>query len=598
MLLPDECPSPGLTEDIRFVHPFSGESSGFEASSISDVTNWLEKGGPGFDVLNPAMARWIQWRIGPHACAWISSESKITPESVVYSPADPRLRDTTIWHQQSSARAWAEATAPDGHGQAALLWMQVDWAEEWVGCSADWRDVWSGRWLHSWLMAHLLKTVTEACGPESVLYPWLRGQPWYDRLHEAHLKAARIKSAGGKTLWDIWDLVEPSCPWLTPSLPNGFLALVPSQFDVRSITSVLDGQNPKSAWRQISDACWEHLKQQGRVASGQRRAWDHQTSHAWRVVWQVWPWKPEADLPAGWTWAAQLQLLQHHFRARQETCDFAAVPSAPSGDKNEPSHPEGLAAVSRIREVWLETEFMQPYFPGQDLQVANLRYSRLPVCATERPLGRGAASHGVLSRNGDTLLLAAERCAVLAVEVDQRWLAGEKMPAVKQVLAGSVIDYFERQVAGSVEWLNLPRPMSLALQQQLSAALSHFGLYAVPRIVAAHGGALLESSGDKVLAVVPVLQALDCLHGLRLAFQGSTDLPAVYPEQFAPTARGFILLAESHRRAAEPSWPLLVPGPKATFSARLAIGSGRESVDVLLRAAQTPGDADSLIPWG
>jgi hypothetical protein len=183
----------------------------------------------------------------------------------------------------------------------------------------------------------------------------------------------------------------------------------------------------------------------------------------------------------------------------------------------------------------------------------------------------------------------------LAVEVDQPWLAGEKMPAVRQVLAGSVTDYFERQVAGGVEWLNMPRPMSLALQQQLSEALSHFGLYAVPRIVEAHGGVVLESSGCKVLAVVPVSQALDCLHGLRLAFQGSSDLPAVYPEQFAPTARGFIRLAESHRRPVEPAWPLLVPGSKATFSACLAIGSGRESVDVLLRAAQTPGDADGLI---
>ena len=410
ILLPDECPSPGLTEDIRFVHPFSGESSGFEASSISDVTDWLEKAGQGFEVSNPAMARWIQWRTGPHACAWIPSEPKITPESLVYSLADARLRDTTIWHRQSSARAWTEATAPDGHGQAALLWMQVDWAEEWAGCSADWRDAWSGRLLHSWLMAHVLKTVTDACGPESVLYPWLRGQPWYDRLNQAQLKAAQIKSAGGKTLWEIWGLGEESSPWLTPSLPNGFLALVPSHFDVRSITSVLDGHNPKSAWRQVSDACWEHLKQQGRVASGQRRAWDYQTSHAWRVGWQLWPWKPEAeileslgrirevsasqftrarqvaeavvspgkavaDLPAGWTWAAQLQLLQHHLRARQETCDFAAVPSASSGDQNEPSHPEDLSAMSRIREVWLETEVMRPFFPGQDPQVDSLRYS-------------------------------------------------------------------------------------------------------------------------------------------------------------------------------------------------------------------------------
>jgi hypothetical protein len=260
--------------------------------------------------------------------------------------------------------------------------------------------------------------------------------------------------------------------------------------------------------------------------------------------------------------------------------------------------------VSRIREVWLETAAMQPSFPEPAMQTASVRNNAAgrstaqigaPACsrlgALDDPKPTASRRSG---GDGAPPFLAAEHCAVLAVEADQPWLAGEKMPAVKQVLAGSVIDYFERQAPGGVEWLKLPRPMSLALYRQLGEALSHFGLSAVPRIMAAHGGAVLESYGCKVLAVVPVSQALDCLHGLRLAFQGSTDLPAVYPEQFALTARGFILLAESHRRAVEPSWPLLVPGPMATLSARLAIGSSREPVDVLLQAALTSGDANRL----
>ena len=367
--LPDECPSPEWTMGQSFVHPFSGESSGFEACSRSDETDWLKTVRQGLNASNPAMSHWLQWRAGPLAWDWLSSTPNLPLASLVYSPADTRLCDTTIWHGQSSTRAWAAATAPEGRGQPALLWMEVDWAGEWAGGLSDWRDAWGERLLRSWLMAHLLKTVADACGPESVLYPWLRGQPWYDRLNQAELKAAQIRSAGSKTLWDIWGLDKPPCPWLTPSLPNGFLALVPAQFDVRSITSMLDGHNPKSAWRQLSDACWEHLKRQGRAASGQRRAWDYQTSQAWRVSWQKWPWKPEADLveslgrvgevsasefrparptaeaaaspgrivadmPAAWTWAAQLELLQHYAQARRATCDFAAVPAV-SGDQND-----------------------------------------------------------------------------------------------------------------------------------------------------------------------------------------------------------------------------------------------------------------------
>jgi hypothetical protein len=74
-------------------------------------------------------------------------------------------------------------------------------------------------------------------------------------------------------------------------------------------------------------------------------------------------------------------------------------------------------------------------------------------------------------------------------------------------------------------------------------------------------------------------------------------LEEVYPGLFTKTAEGFIQIADSNdtnqgdwdrgcRRPAEPTWPLLVPGPQATVSVGLAIGHVKEPLQDMIKEAR------------
>ncbi len=193
--------------------------------------------------------------------------------------------------------------------------------------------------------------------------------------------------------------------------------------------------------------------------------------------------------------------------------------------------------------------------------------------------------------------------AVLALDGDQigKWLSGEKTPAIEQVITdkAKAADYFRQHVQGvDVEqWLKSPRPLSPGYHLQFSEALANFGLYCARRIVEAHHGQLIYSGGDDVLAMLPAAEAIACAQGLRLAFQGkSKELVAHADGRYAhlfdaDVPEGFIRLKDDDwyrgcRRPAEPSWPLLVPGPRATVSVGLAIGHMREPLQDMVREAQ------------
>ena len=176
--------------------------------------------------------------------------------------------------------------------------------------------------------------------------------------------------------------------------------------------------------------------------------------------------------------------------------------------------------------------------------------------------------------------------AVLALDGDEmgKWLSGDKAPAVEKVLTSKAGAYFRKHVPGSESWLQSHRSVSPSYHLQFSEALANFGLYAVRRIVEYHCGQLIYAGGDDVLAMLPADEALACAQGLRLAFRGDKALAKNYPEDFTEAPAGFIWLQNPTN--AEPSWPLLVPGPKATVSVGLAIGHVKEPLQDMVREAQ------------
>lgn len=119
--------------------------------------------------------------------------------------------------------------------------------------------------------------------------------------------------------------------------------------------------------------------------------------------------------------------------------------------------------------------------------------------------------------------------AVIAMDGDQmgKWMSGEKLPSLKDNCSPKAKDYLEKiGVDKSVKRLMTP-----SYHLQFSEALSNFSIYSVREIVEKHGGVLVYSGGDDVLAYVPAKKAIACAKEIRNAFRKDFDKGRIYPGQ-------------------------------------------------------------------
>lgn len=173
--------------------------------------------------------------------------------------------------------------------------------------------------------------------------------------------------------------------------------------------------------------------------------------------------------------------------------------------------------------------------------------------------------------------------AVLAFDGDLmgRWVSGEKMPAfAEQMSKEARADYGDKVK-------DIRRPLSPSFHLQFSEALSNFAVYLVRPVVEHFRGQLIYAGGDDVLAMVPAAAAFDCAEALRAAFQGAPRLAELVPGCFGieGTGGGFVKLLQP--KCEQPTWTMIVPGPRAEASVGIAIGHARAPLQDLVRAAQS-----------
>jgi len=124
-------------------------------------------------------------------------------------PADSRVPDHSIWDHLSTTSAMVAALE-----QPAFLLFTMGPVQEFIATARRTQDLWAGSFLLSYLTWQGIRVVADHLGPDNVIFPSLYAQPLADFwLHSRH----RIEG------------VRPAAEQLgQPSLPNRFLALVPS----------------------------------------------------------------------------------------------------------------------------------------------------------------------------------------------------------------------------------------------------------------------------------------------------------------------------------------------------------------------------------
>ncbi len=156
------------------------------------------------------------WRFGPELHGDLAELWRLLP-------ADSRVPDHTIHDHVDLAAAFAGCFAVPEDGGPALLAVTLGPVQDFIAAARSVSDLWAGSHLLSHLAWTAMRVVCEACGPEAILFPRLRGVPAVDLwLREQGLPEAWFEGCDWRSS------ASDANPLFAAALPNRFTALVPA----------------------------------------------------------------------------------------------------------------------------------------------------------------------------------------------------------------------------------------------------------------------------------------------------------------------------------------------------------------------------------
>lgn len=687
MIFPDPRSSSVRTDwkenaDCAFHHPLGGEKltpkTIHRSAVAAEVDLQQAQQQVGIQESDSWEIRWWKiWRMWPEIAA------RKHP-LLAYLAADTRIPHHTLWHHNGLVSAFS--TCDPG---CSFLIFQIGPVQDFIKQARTTRDLWAGSFLLSYLISRAMFAVAKAVGPESIVYPQLRGAPlldWFGFGAEGQFWSDE-KRASHKTKGVREEL-------LTPNLPNRFLALVPKDWRNHDGHSIADvGKKAvRQAWKEISgsvhDTIDSHL---GEKFPGWDQFWEDQTGRFPVVDYCIHDWQDTAEvleeiekedgtppLHGGWKshplrdaieWAT-IKIERKHldtrcykrkswkegdaWRNQLLTQEGQHLPDDEPPVIDNPGFAWALhcataewkfAAVKNARsfDQWSGDQGVEKdHLDGRNEVLGGAEHDAFWAAMRSEAWGEGTPSnlfkgsqeYGALTTikrlypfvwltKSDALDSDAPRFesvqdianaidseeesnkyyAILCLDGDDmgQWVGGTKTPLLKEVLSGSENDpdtplgYFNEHWGKG--WDQARVPTTPSFHAALSESLSNFSLYCARQIVEAFGGQLIYAGGDDVLAMLPAERAVDCADALQIVFRGIDPsrsgrspllVQKTLSEFFEFPAEGFIrcLKGTGIGEHCRPNWPLMVPGPKATASAGIAIGHVRSPMQDVIQAAR------------
>ncbi len=335
--------------------------------------------------------------------------------------------------------------------------------------------------------------------------------------------------------------------------------------------------------------------------------------------------KPTIDNP-GFMWALQYLKAEWKFAALRsartfdQRFDFKDHEYSESKRWVEKDPLDGVNEVlggKRNKEFWQavsENEELNKYFRGKQrygaISVIKRLFSKVylqqPDIYDLNSDYRIKSTYEIATGrkiDDDTSLCESDKkyYAVICLDGDNmgKWLSGENAMPLEQQLSGqNIINYFKQNWKREKDG-ELMRTVTPSYHLMFSEALANFSNYCVDPIVSEFNGQLIYAGGDDVLAMVPVDSALDCAEALQYAFRGLKPsdqktkafevLDKVFDYEWCEIEKkehsdGFLKLRNPG--SARPHYPMLLPGPKTTVSAGIAVGHVKSPMQDIIQAAR------------
>ncbi|MDB0057101.1 type III-B CRISPR-associated protein Cas10/Cmr2 [Akkermansiaceae bacterium] len=434
----------------------------------------------------------------------------------------------------------------------SLLKFQIGPVQDFIAAARSTRDLWSGSYLLSWLVAVGIRELQKEGG--KMIFPNPAGQPLLD--------LDKAKSGDDHTRL------------LIPNFPNLFIARV--EGDVDDVASKVE-RAIETEWKKIANAVWLAGQYFGLTENKDR--FDAQVKRHLSIAWQATPLQSDyedAYRHNGW-----------HLDAVRQTRDFKAWDSGPgmnekdslsgreealftgSGKPDQSNdwhklfnkHTDHLGAVAIIKRCW-HLAYLKAKW-GFETGPDKFRIRSIPAIAA-RQMKHDDDEDAQEKVTGDKYI------AAIAFDGDSigRWVNGDFHPN-KEKLAQHHSDF--------------------------SKALSNFALHEVrEKIVEAEVdgtnekgrpakvplGQLIYAGGDDVVCLVPADAALEIAEKLRTSFCKCTE--ETPSEKGKPDASAGIAIAHIHA----PLQDLIREAQKAEKRAKKTVDRSAFSVTLMKRSGE------------
>ncbi len=280
-----------------FIHPLSSVPYPFPngfAQRAGVLSEAIQSAVTGIETSDWHERFFLYWR------RWIENASaseritKADREALALLPADSRIPDHTIWTHMAVTSALSSCLVK-GVVCPELLLFQLGPIQDFIAQARSARDLWSGSYLISWLMAHGIKAVADEVGPDAVIFPSLRGNGIFDALHNNTYYKARWQNGDNGETETTWErLLKDKGGWdkmadwlLTPTLPNRFMAVVPpgsgEELAAKAQKAV------EEELQNIGGHVWQWLAENGASPDWKKR-WDAQIVAFPQTSWAVQAW--------------------------------------------------------------------------------------------------------------------------------------------------------------------------------------------------------------------------------------------------------------------------------------------------------------------
>ena len=600
MVFPNPAKS-GLSVDweasgFEFHHPLGGGR--LAPTRFPSTTAGLEAAfDSALDGIAPDSENWKlkfirSWRL------WPERSAREKAAHLAYLVADTRIPDHTLWHHNALAAAFTAAG-----DKPAFLLFQIGPVQDFIAQARKTQDLWSASYLLSFLITRAMLAVAdrgkladgteiEGIGPDSIIYPQLRGAPladwhWWTRGFFGSEPKQKLRASHANEL-------------LTPNLPNRFLALVPAGESGHRLAQAAE-KAVRDSWQAIADSVHDFVEAQvGNKCPGWDDHWQSQVGRVPVVDWVVHDWtdtesalkQAEKNTPpfsGGWeahplhhaflwatqmipsaerenygpysnpgfVWALHYEATAWKFAARKATRSFApwTHPGATVAEGVPKDHLDGRNEVlggthhAKFREALNDQSRFQGEFKGFQLYGALSVIKRLwPRCYLRdelhwepwRPSFDSVQDIArAIDREEDDAAVGNEPTyyAVLCMDGDDmgQWVSGVQAAPLVNSLAEDAVGYFKKYWDPAAKHPSadaVKRPLSPGYHAALSEALANFSLYCAGPVVRAFAGQLLYAGGDDVMAMVPSNNALDCAQALQITFRG------IHPDSVTAHASG------------------------------------------------------------